>query len=450
MVAAQRVRLRAGLIIGGTMLIAVLTMCQSAQAQQPWQAQSQAQAHLSIIQVLYDPIKTESGGEFILLENKGNESVNISSWTVATASSPKDVIIPKNTALMGPGMRFLIADKGWNESRDNLSWPLADLEATMTMANTNSGVALLNNGSQIDAVGWGNVSNSLLFQGIPARPAGKGESLRRVAFTGSNADDFVSSLPVFDGMNPQGGLDITVTVEEPEIQPTNLSVVVEDDDPQSGYQLTPFPGARRLVKLNLTVKGSSPDEVNVEAWGQQISINKTNIKERMEVSLPLPYFILPGNYSLDVSGLRSRVVISIVHAKVSIAPVLSISLDTPQIQLGKAFPGSTVMVKGDENISTLDRPTIWNSGNVQAGLSVLGTELVAGSQAIPPSMIDVDLTRSQKAFNAFSMASTTRDVGALFDVQSIAGLDVSIRVPDVPAGAYRGRIWLLATNGGAS
>ncbi|MEM4247266.1 MAG: lamin tail domain-containing protein, partial [Candidatus Woesearchaeota archaeon] len=157
------------------------------------------QAQVVISQVLYDPVSTESGGEAIEIRNDGGSAVDISKWVIATESSAIDATIPDKTILL-PGATFLVADSGWSSSKDNPAWRNADLEETITMANSDSGVALKDSsGNIIDAVGWGNPAEIKqgLFEGAPALPVPAGKALARTQDTNNNANDFTEAEPAF-------------------------------------------------------------------------------------------------------------------------------------------------------------------------------------------------------------------------------------------------------------
>lgn len=421
-------------LVGVFGIIIFLFLCQSAIAE------------VLIIQVLYDPLKTESGGEFVLLENNGNATISLAGWTLASASSNQDVVFPK-TMVIGARQKVLIADKGWNQSRDNLSWPLADLESTMTLANSNSGVALLQNGTLIDAVGWGNVSNPLLFKGSPAKQVQKGHALVRIATTGSNHQDFAESIPFFGEQNTTGGADIEIIITEPDQSRAGFAVSIEDDDPRPGIQIIPFPGANRLVRINVSSQGWSFDEIRAVAWGTppvEVNSSINNSGKEGRLVIPLPYHTLPGNYSVLIT-LKEKGVVRANHSfVVEIEPVLSISLDSQIIRLGNAKPGDRVVLKGDQNPKTPESATLWNSGNVKAGLTAWGSELVFGENKIPVSSASVSLRGLRSHDKEFSFDTTPQDTGIGFEVGDVAGLDISFFVPALPPGTYRGKVWVLA------
>ena len=103
-----------------------------------------ANAEVIITEVLYDPINTDSGGEFVELYNNGNSSADISGWTIRTETSVADATLPANI-LLPKNSHYLIADANWSMNKDNPGWPGADREEAMTLANTDAGVALVNN-----------------------------------------------------------------------------------------------------------------------------------------------------------------------------------------------------------------------------------------------------------------------------------------------------------------
>lgn len=163
---------------------------------------SQATAQILITEVLYNPINTESGGEVIELYNPTNKTINISNWKISSESSDKDAVMAPNTSI-APEEYFLIADTGFSLKKDNSSWPDANYEETITLSNTNAGIALIDiNNKTIDAVGWGETSeiNTGLYEGTPVEHVLEGLSLQRkfnTTFqdTNNNINDFISKKP---------------------------------------------------------------------------------------------------------------------------------------------------------------------------------------------------------------------------------------------------------------
>jgi len=214
-----------------------------------------------IHQVLYDP-NIEGGGEAVELFNPESSALDISGWAIATETSSTDAIVPANTSITANGY-FLIADKGWDESKNNSKWRSADYEETLTLTNTHAGIALVDSdGKTIDALGWGEKDkiDKGLFEGTPANHVKQGRVLLRTQDTDDNSKDFADSEPDFFGKNT---IKVSVNVTQPEV-----SEIIEDDSPAPGVQLMPIAGETRHVKT-------------------------TNS------SFELPYNMAPGNYTID-------------------------------------------------------------------------------------------------------------------------------------------------------
>ncbi len=196
-------------------------------------------ANVVISQVLYDPVGTESGGEAIELKNTGSSVIDLSDWVIATEASNTDIIIPQGE-FIEPGKTFLVADSGWSTKRDDAEWRDADLEDTMTLGNSDSGIALKDSsGNFIDAVGWGDSEEieDDLWEGVPAAMVSQGKSLLRVDDTNDNSEDFIESEPnFFEGVPVLVEADITVSApvvevsDKLELSPDSFLVVKNNRD----------------------------------------------------------------------------------------------------------------------------------------------------------------------------------------------------------------------------
>lgn len=250
-----------------------------------------------INQVYYDPTGSETYGEALELYNPDNESVNIGGWKLWTTSSEKDVEIPENT-FIEPNGYFLIADEGWNESKDNETWRDADLEDKMTLKNTDGAVALVDKeGNIIDAVGWGNDENIAdeLFEGKPANKIDAGESLLRTKDTNDNSKDFVSSIPYFF-MNGDILLNLLLGEEKEETS----SLVLEDDDKKAeGIQITPTKGGKR--RINVKTYSSGAVIFNGKTY------NTTKVNGSYEAIIEIDYHLEPGKYSLKAGSETTEI-----------------------------------------------------------------------------------------------------------------------------------------------
>jgi hypothetical protein len=320
-------------------------------------------AHASVVisQVLYDPINTESGGEAVEIRNDGSSAVDIGKWVIATESSAADATIPEGT-LLSPGASFLIADTGWSSAKDSPAWKSADLEETITMANSDSGIALKDSsGAIIDSLGWGSPANIKqgLYEGTPASQVPAGKALARIKDTNNNAADFSEAEPMFfSGEN----VAIIVNVTSQVTTPLSLGAALNDDDSaEPGVQLNPVAGGTRTLHLEAYYNGSW---VKASWLGRSVELSKNGSKWSGELSLE--YFDAPGLQQIAITADKANATIPVTVLELSSARV-----ETKTVWL-KAQPGSTA--EGEINVR--------NEGNVAVDVSWSGSDLVFGNASI--------------------------------------------------------------------
>jgi hypothetical protein len=252
-------------------------------------------AGVVIGQVLYDPVGTESGGEAVELRNTGSSAVDISGWVLSTESSAADATIPAG-AVLQPGQSFLVADEGWDASKDDSDWKSADYEEKITLGNVDSGIALLSNGSVVDAVGWGDESNieDNLYEGSPAEMVPAGRALLRIQDSDDNSGDFVESAADF-----QPGIPVPVTA--------NVTISLP------AIEISPFLNLAPEGTLSIKNNGLEDIEVklvfndfhykNFTIPGSAVSVDdadfvvKANSEHKSKVSLEIPAGAVPGTYT---------------------------------------------------------------------------------------------------------------------------------------------------------
>jgi len=253
-------------------------------------------ANVVINQVLYDPVGTESGGEAVELKNDGSSAVDVSGWILSTESSAADATLPSGTVIRA-GETFLIADVGWNASRDNSSWKSADYEEKITLGNTDSGVALLKNGTVIDAVGWGDEAgiDASLYEGTPAEMAATGNALLRVKDTDDNSKDFIEAVPDF-----QEGIPVPITA--------NVTISVPSIEISKSLDLAP--------EGTLSIKNNGASAISIKLVFNDFHYKESTIpksavsldgpleftveafsEHKSKVSLRIPANAVPGSYT---------------------------------------------------------------------------------------------------------------------------------------------------------
>ncbi len=334
-------------------------------------------------QVLYDPLKTESGGEAIELLNNEDSSIDISDYFITTERSEKDIILPKNTVLRA-GAKFLIADEGWNLSKDNSLWRNPDFESTMTLNNHDSGIILKDkNNKTIDFLSWGSKEEipSKFLLSEQAKEVKEGNAFSRISFTGDNSRDFKESAPLFFSEN-------TVFIE---LNITNslAGFIVDDDSPAEGIQIKPFAGQEREITVNLD------SSENIVFLNQ--TVHPTKINNSFEAKIKIPYFLQQGNYTIKGPDLMFEIL-----------ELKSFEVKTKII--------NTALSPGKNSFVQL---LLANNGNVPLDISIDGSELTYENRTLSK--------------NIWSKAKT------FVDVKEEKNVQVYLNTPkDTPPGIYRG------------
>ena len=392
-----------------------------------------ANAEVIITEVLYDPINTDSGGEFVELYNNGNSSADISGWTIRTETSVADATLPANI-LLPKNSHYLIADANWSMNKDNPAWPAADHEEAMILANADAGVALVDvNNTIMDAVGWGNAVNigAGLFEGTPAPAVAAGNSLHRIKINGNytdtqnNANDFSETTPSPTASSGEiTSSTITVMAVVTGSSPVVINVTLGDDDSTlQGYQINPVPGADKNITITAVVADANGHT--------DISNVYTNFNS--------------VNYNLTVNAVDKTSLTNNLSAAFEYMSLIAIEVDAPSL-IFAATPGSYSEVAGDANFGTTDNATLRNTGNVLIDAEISGTNLSIGSGVIPVSMMDYSFGAVNYA--GLSHLAQKTDINLLPGPVSTIPLSFRLNVPSgtIP-GNYTGSISLFAVEG---
>lgn len=428
-----------------------------------------ASGNVVISEVYYDPAGSESGGEFIELYNPTSASIDISGFVIATESSMTDVIVGPGVVL-GAGEYYLVADTGWSTLKDNLAWPAANLEDTLTMAGDDSGIALFDSlGNRVDAVGWGQSAAIAdgLYEGLPASDAAEGKSLARVLDTGSNLADFEESDPTpgigvlsADGQSADGGdndsslmpgqMVMLVNVLSKEINITNITLD-DDDDTSFGFQVLPIPGSNRTVYVNATVSTNyyDPADLNVtlRLGGTAVQmrlIGNSSESAQFSAGIMQPFYALPGSYNFSVIASAEET-IAVSDASFEYLAMVSFSVDASYLSFGDLLPGSEAYLFGDSLMQTSDRPTIRNIGNVGLDFGVGATSFSTGSDAFSVGNLSYSFCDDFISGVKGPVSSSLVPAGIRLDAGDALGLSFRLKVPDhVPSGEYMSTLSIIA------
>jgi len=419
-----------------------------------------------ISEVLYDPITTETGGEAVELYNQADSDVDISGYIIRTESSAADATLPLGSIIKSKGF-FLIADAGWSASKDNSSWPDADYEEAVSMTNTDAGVALLYNGTILDAVGWGNPINITagLYEGTPTNHVTEGNSLKRINLedTGNNLNDFTAGIP--DLQNSTSFVQQTNTTDEnanllisAEITgsaPKILNIYIADDNKATQkYEVNPVPNSNKTVVIsaNISDENGADDVSSVTALitGPGLSKNAILTKQSnidaltaaFSGSFSMAYYNLPGSYNAAVTATDLTAMSNTSLSGFDYTSMTAVFIDTASMSFSSIMPGQSSDLSGDTNLQTINMPTLKNIGNTQFNIGMYGTDLVNGQSVIGVNKIEYTLDGFvQTAPMTKSPVNTNKALG----VNSLLGLGLRLNVPvGIPTGSYAGGATIVA------
>jgi len=383
---------------------------------------------VTIHEVLYDPT-TESGGEAVLLYNQENVSRDISGYVIATEASSADATLPPGSFISAKGT-FLVADSGW-ENAKNQSWPSANHEEALTMYNSDSGIALKDeNGTVVDAAGWGDANGmpAEFYEGNPHAGAPEGMSLLRTQDTDDNSVDFIVAEPSFVVANGE---------EIPLILDVNASGLLSITNiTLSTTRISPIAGVG--ATFDIVVDTSESATVIALAADQVVDLQEIS-NNKHHASIHLNYHLQPDNYTISVTASNGTDTIS-SETYFEYLPLAAVGLDVSTLDLKKLAPGRTTIIKGDTDPST-DSPTITNLGNVPV-------DIVLSARA--PTLDDntFSLSRIKYSFGdnkTSTLRTSARTKKVNLQPNSSVPLDLEIDVPaSYDFGRYEGSITIGA------
>ncbi len=383
-----------------------------------------AYASVIISQVIYNPEGTESGGEAVELFNSGDEDVDISGWTLKTEASNNDATIPESTTIC-PQCYYLIADTGWNESRDNETWPLADHEELLNLFNSNSGIAIVENSTIIDAVGWGDEAEieEGLYEGSPADEADEGYALLRDKDTDDNDYDFSQSYPSFRSSSNLGtgthSEDISISFNTQENILINSVNITPDEGLSGGIQIFPNLGGVKEITVTADVDG---EVGNITAAFNNITKVMSGQGSIHSCIFELGQDLPPGKYNITIKAGNSEKTVEFEYKEL-VAIKLSGNIDFQEIDAGSSI---------EEEI------TVENIGNAAVDLGFSATTLMGDGSAISQKNIEYSL-----GDEFFQMSSNTQIRKANLNPGEKKEIEIRINIPETADGEYSGRITVV-------
>jgi hypothetical protein len=414
-----------------------------------------------ITQVLYNPL-TESGSEAVELYNSGTNTINISGWTISTETSSTDAVIPQNTILR-PQQYYLVADTGWSLSRDNLSWPMADHEEALTLANTDAGVSLSNTTHLVDAVGWGNPLSIMagLFEGTPHPGATEGLALQRIynnnySDSDNNSADFIVVTPDFhnsSGNKATSGSEIKIVAIVTGAVPAvnKVTLLPDDDATTTGIQIAPVPKSNKTltIKAQVSDPNGNNDISSVTATVNSKQYQMTKKQELnsttaiFQTSFNMSYFDTSANYTANVTAVDKSNYTATFTTNFEYLGLVAVEIDAKTLTFA-AMPGEYSEIIGDQNITT-DNATVWNIGNSVIDLKLWGTNLTTTSTVIDIKNLEYSFgTGYNTSYSGkITNVAETKNVNIAPNVKQPLTFKLNIPLSTTP-GNYSGSIYIEA------
>ncbi|MGB9748981.1 MAG: lamin tail domain-containing protein [Candidatus Woesearchaeota archaeon] len=395
-----------------------------------------------ITEVLYNPTGSENCREAVEIYNPTNNDVDIGNWYLKTKSSSKDAAIPAGTIIKSKSY-FLIADSNWSNCKDSY-WPYADREESITLANSDGGVSLMDNNDQrIDSVCWG-IFNEEFCEGEPTVVVSEGNSISRKTIEGNfidtenNSFDFYEIKPNLRNSNSSQELllEVSFNIVEEDFSITNVSIT--DDLEREGFQVLPKPNSDRIITISAkTTTNNANLECSVEGLGKKSMILENN---SYVANFSIPYYFEPKNYSVVITALHNNKTIN-YNAIFSFEELLAIMIDTKNIDFGNLNRAQEKIILGDYDTETIQKPTIKNIGNVNADVVLAGSDFYKNSTDFPNGMIMYSFTEDFSDF--YGLLNETRMINLGIKPSEKMPLNFKIYVPEnQELGTYYGSIMI--------
>jgi hypothetical protein len=182
-------------------------------------------------------------------------------------------------------------------------------------------------------------------------------------------------------------LKIQVKLNDPQIRIENISIP-DEDSMIKGIQIYPFPGKSKNISIIVkVVDGSGYDDIkgisvdfNNNEFMKESYINLSSNSKEFKINLEIPYFFPAGNYTINILAM-SNTKQDEKEINVQIMEVSAFMLDVDEIYFETSIDND-VVIYGDNNISTLDKPTIQNIGNSKIRLQITSSGLSNENETI--------------------------------------------------------------------
>lgn len=407
-------------------------------------------ANVMITEVMYNPETSESDTEYVEIYNQGDTDVDISGWSLHTAS--EQALLPEGTVI-GANKSFLIADEDDNGVWP-VSWPEPDYNLEeISLTNSNSGIQLLDSeGVIVDVVGWGDPVPEL-YEGTPHPGVSEGESLTRKSTdelytdTDDNSQDFIAAAPSPKNSKTSQENDAVIVLQavvtgNPPI--IGQVTITPDEHTDEGVQVMPNPGATKTVTIQaiITDMDQDLDTVTVNKIDMSLANQINETSAIYQADLVMEFYDPAGAYSVEVLAQDASGGVTAYNSSFEYLELAAFEIDTDSV-LFSGVPGLFHEILGDLNFSTAN-PTVKNLGNVILDFAMSGSDLESDFDTILAE--NVMYTFLDNDFNsnvAGTLSYTPVQVPVNLQPNMLRELTLAINFPTgISVGEYYGDLYI--------
>lgn len=386
-------------------------------------------------EVMYNPSYcSDLKCEWVEIYNNGSVAENLENWTLNGKNFDDFIIQPEEFAVIAKSLA------GYEEffGNNDTLWSVEDgdyvvVDGYFSLSNS-GGVVNLSDGYFED----------VFYYNDSFGADGNGKTLQKINLNSGNfrenwneSEEGTPGRFYVQEVETNISNSLTVHVEVANAAPVIESINITDDSDEPGVQILPEPGMNKTISLYVDVSDvNGYDDIT----GIVVLFNSLNIeldfleslaedKARYNTTLFLPFSSEAGNYIVNVTATDSLAQEDKASVSFEYLRLLSIGIDTSNLDFLSLMPGSESAPK---------QFFLINKGNVPINVDVLGTDLSNGE-----TVIDSTSIKLSRGLEDFLIAKTPQQIisSVSFGPDAQYELDFSVRLPyGLKADSYSGTV----------